>query len=89
MQVWDLLKLQNWGQMQDHYVECDILHLHDVFERFRAVCIETYGLDPLHYYTLPGFSWDACLKITGVKLDLLTDIDMYTCLLYTSDAADD
>ena len=48
----------------------------DVFENFRDSCIESYKLDPAHYYTLPGYTWDAMLKYTGVELDLLSDIDM-------------
>ncbi|KYQ47386.1 hypothetical protein ALC60_13588, partial [Trachymyrmex zeteki] len=39
-------------------------------------CVASYGLDPAYYYTLPGFTWDAMLKHTGVKFELLTDIDM-------------
>lgn len=35
------------------------------------------GLDPGHYLTLPGFSRDALLKETDIKLDLLSDIDMH------------
>ena len=39
--------------------------------------MEKYGLDPAHYYTAPGLSWDALLKMTGVELELLTDQDMH------------
>jgi hypothetical protein len=35
-----------------------------------------YELDPAHYYSSPGLSWDAMLKFTDVKLELLTDPDM-------------
>lgn len=35
-----------------------------------------YGLDPAHYYTSPGLSWDALLKKTGVEIEFLADIDM-------------
>ena len=48
----------------------------DVFENFRDICIKNYKLDPAHYYTAPGLSWDACLKMTRVELELLTDVDM-------------
>lgn len=51
--------------------------LADVFENFRKVCMEKYGLDPAHYYTSPGLSWDALLKKTGVVLELLTDFNMF------------
>ena len=39
--------------------------------------MNTYKLDPLHYYTAPGLSWDASLKYTKIDLELLTDIDMH------------
>ena len=39
--------------------------------------MNTYELDPANYYTLPGYSWDALLKYTNVKLELITDVDMY------------
>ena len=43
------------------------------FEYFRQTCVLDYGLDPAHYYTLPGFTFDACLKFTEQELDLFTD----------------
>ena len=58
------------------YNETDVLLLADVFESFRNICIRNYKLDPAHYYTAPDLAWDACLKMTGVKLELLSDIDM-------------
>ena len=51
--------------------------LAEVFENFRKVCQEKYGLDPAHYYSAPGLSWNALLKKTGVELELLTDLDMH------------
>ena len=48
----------------------------DVFENFRDKCIEIYGLDPAHFLSALGLKWQACLKKTGVNLELLTDIDM-------------
>ena len=46
-------------------------------EKFRDVCIQDYGLDPVYYYTLPNFAFDAMLKLTGVEIDLVYDQDMY------------
>ena len=54
-----------------------MLLLADVFETFRKTCLKQYGLDPAHYYTSPGLSWDALLKKTGVELELLTDYDQH------------
>ena len=58
------------------YVQSDTLLLADVFENFRNKCIEIYELDPAHLLSAPGLTWQACLKKTRVKLELLTDIDM-------------
>ena len=58
------------------YVQSDTLLLVDVFENFRNKCIEIYELDPAHFLSAPGLAWQACLKKTGVVLELLTDIDM-------------
>ena len=61
----------------NHYLIIDILLLADVFENFRKMSLETYGLDPIHYYSLPDLSWDAMLKYTGVELELIIDPDMH------------
>ena len=58
------------------YVRSNTLLLADVFENFRNKCIEIYELDPAHFLSAPGLAWQACLKKTKVKLELLTDIDM-------------
>ena len=57
------------------YVQSDTTLLADVFENFRDKCIEIYKLDPAHFLSAPGLSWQACLKKTGVKLELLSDND--------------
>ena len=50
--------------------------LTDVFENFRNKCIEIYELDPIYFVSPPGLAWQACLKKTGEKLELITDYDM-------------
>ena len=71
--VYKGFKLKNLGNYHDLYVQSDTLLLADVFENFRNKCIEIYELDPAHFLSAP---WQACLKKAGVKLELLTDIDM-------------
>ena len=74
--VWNTFNLQNMGEYHDLYLRTDILLLTDVFENFRKTCLTYYKLDPLHYITSPGLAWDAMLKMTGINLELITDIDM-------------
>ena len=58
-------------EYHDIYLKTDVLHLADIFEKFRNVCMENYELDPAYYYTSPGLSCDALLKSTKIKLELL------------------
>ena len=74
--VWDVFEIRNLGEYHDLYVQTDTLLLADVYEKFRDKCIEIYGLDPSHFLSAPGLAWQACLKKTEVKLELLTDYDM-------------
>ena len=75
--VWDTFNLKTMGDYHDLYLKSDILLLADVFENFRKTCLQYYKLDPCHYFTSPGLSWDAMLKMTNIKLELITDIDMF------------
>ena len=72
--VWETFKCKTLG---DLYVKTDVALLADVFENFRKLCLQQYGLDPAHYFTSPGLSWDALLKKTGVELELFTDLEMH------------
>ena len=61
----------------DLYLRQDVLLLNDVLIEFRKLCLDTYNLDAMHYYTAPGLTWDAGLKFTGETLQLLTEDDMF------------
>ena len=54
------------------------LLLADVFEKFIKTCLDYYGLDPCHYFSSPGLSCDAILKMTGIELKLISDIVMHS-----------
>ena len=70
------IHLKNLGEYHDLYVQSDTALLADVFESFRDKCIEIYELDPAHFLSAPGLAWQAYLKKTAIKLELLTDNDM-------------
>ena len=74
--VFKRFKLKNLGEYHDLYVQSDTLLLADLFENFRNTCIKVYELDPSHFLSLPGLTWQSCLKKTNIKLELLTDYDM-------------
>ena len=69
--------MKNIGDYRDHYLKKDVLLLADVFQKFIDTCLIFYGVDTCHYFSYPGISWDAILKMTGVKLEKTLDINMY------------
>ena len=75
--VWKMFNMKSMGDYHDVYLKADVLLLADVFENFRKTCLQYYGLDPCHYFTSPGLSWDAMLKMTNIRLNLISDVDMY------------
>ncbi|XP_072014272.1 uncharacterized protein [Amphiura filiformis] len=74
--VWESFEMKTFREYHDLYLESDVLLLADVFESFREVCQKNYELDPAWYFTAPGLAYDAMLKKTGARLELLHDVDM-------------
>ena len=74
--VWKEFGICNLGEYHDLYLQMDVVLLENVFEKLRDTSLKHYGLDPAHFYTLPGFAWKACLKSTRVRLELLTNPNM-------------
>ena len=77
--IWNEFNMKNMGDYHSHYLKKDVLLLADVFEKIngKACCLKFYKLDPCHCFSSPGLSWDAMLRMTGVKLEKLFDTDMY------------
>ena len=77
--VWKVFKIKNLGEYH-LYLKTDVLLLCDVFEKFISACLEDYGLDPCHYFSSAGLSWDAMLKMTGIQLEQINNIDVHLFL---------
>ena len=75
--IWNEFNMKNMSDYHNHYLKKDVLILADVFEKFISTCLRFYKLEPYHYFSSPGFSWDAMLKMTGVKLEKISNIDLY------------
>ena len=76
--IWVLFGMENMGNYHhDHYLKKDVLLLANAFEKFIDTCLKFYRLDSCHYFSSPRFSWDTMLKMTGVRLEKILDIDMY------------
>lgn len=75
-EIWRKFNIKTLGEYADLYLKVDVCLLAIVFENFRETCRQIYKLDPPNYYTAPGLSFDAMLRYSKVKLELLKDVDM-------------
>ena len=75
--VWQKFNCRTLQDYMELYLKTDVLLLADIFEEFRAVCLQHYGLDPAHYISAPQLSWDAMLKLTNQSLELISDPEMF------------
>ena len=74
--VWEEFEFNTCEDFHGHYLKKDLL-LVDTFEKFISTCLKCYGLDPCHYFSAPGLSWDAMLKMTKIELEKISDPDKY------------
>ena len=72
--TWDKLEMKNMGGYHDHYLKKDVSLLADVFEKFIDIGLKYYGLDLCPYFSSPGLSSDAMLKLTDIELEKISDI---------------
>ena len=77
LKVWNKFEMKTMKNYHDLYLKCDVLFLADVFEKFRNNSLRNYGLCPSHYLSAPALSWDPVLNMIKIKLELISDPDMY------------
>ncbi len=75
--VWDTFNIKTFGKYYDLYLLTDVLLLTDVFEKFHELCMSYYELEACCYYTTPGITGNASLKIFEIELDLISNHDIY------------
>ena len=75
--TWNKFEMKIMGDYHDQYLKKDVLLLADVYEKFIDTSLKYYGLDPCHYFNVPGLSWEAMLKMTGIVLEKISDIGKY------------
>lgn len=72
----EIMNFKNIKEYMMFYLRIDVLLLLEIYESFRKMTINEYGLDPVHYFTTPGMAWDAAMKSTGIRLELLKTDEM-------------
>ena len=75
--IWNEFNMKNMDDYHDHYLKKDVLLLADAFEKFIDTCWKFYKLDSCHYFSSPVLSWDAMLKMTGVRLPKIVDTYLF------------
>ena len=81
LKVWNKFEMKTMKDYHDLYLKRDVLLLADVFEKFKINSIKNYGLCPCHYLRAPGLHWDAMLKMTKVKLEIIIDRPLHVYIL--------
>ena len=75
--IWKHFDIKNLGEYHDLYLMTDVYLLTDVFENFRDMCLNYFGIDPAYYLTLPNFAWNAFLNLTNIRLEQILIREMY------------
>ena len=75
--VWKHFRTKNLGEYHDLYLMTAVYSLTSLFEEFRDMCLNYYGLDPAYFITLPNYYWNAFLSLTGIRLQQIHRKDMY------------
>ena len=76
LNVWNIFEMKTMKDYHNLYLKCDVLLLPDVLDKFGNNSLNNYVFYANHYLSAPGLKWDAMLKMTKIKLELIPDPDM-------------
>jgi hypothetical protein len=75
--IWEIFDCQTFKDFLLIYNSLDVLQLVEIITKFRNISIAKYELDPMHFLSLPGYAWSSFLRFANVKIELITEIDMF------------
>ena len=75
--LWNTFNFNTFRDFHNHYLKKDVLLLADVFGKFIFTSLKNYNLDPCHYFSAPGLSWEAMLKMTKIELEKISNADIH------------
>ena len=76
-EIYDKLEFKNIKECFDANLKLEITLLCNIFENFRKVIWDKFGLDCTKCISSPSLSKDCMLKFSGVKIEHIKDIEMY------------
>ena len=74
---WEEIGFNTFRDFHNYYLKKDVLLLVDVFEKIISTSLKDYNLDPCHYFSAPGLSSHAMLKMTNVESEKISDPDIH------------
>ena len=77
LNVWNKSEMKTTKNYHDLYLKCGVLLLTNMFEKLRNNSLKNHGLCPTRYLSTLDLRWDAMLKMTKIKLELIPDPVMY------------
>lgn len=80
LKAWNLLKCETLLDYTKFYNMLDTHQLADILTDYRLEFYKHYQIDPIHFITVPAASWQAMLKYSNIKLDLITDSSIYNMI---------
>ena len=78
--VWDAFECQSLMDYTKLYVAADVYQLAENVLEFRTAIWDKFSLDMTRFVSLPQLTKDAMLKVTGVELEYMQDLEMIQLL---------